>query len=84
MLYGAAKQHERNLHIGYVDENRSTLSKMGVLMRIDVWQDALVAYQKNFLWSGGSEDGGVIANVERELSIRATMLHDTPHSTFSR
>lgn len=47
-------------------------------------QDALLAYQKNFLWSGGSEDGGVIANVERELSIRATTLQDTPHSTFSR
>ncbi|CAL8466705.1 g6241 [Coccomyxa elongata] len=52
--------------------------------RLRHMQDALVAYQKNFLWSGGSEDGGVIANVERELSIRATMLHDTPHSTFSR
>jgi hypothetical protein len=52
--------------------------------RLRHMQEALQAYQRAFLWEGGSEDGGVIANVERELGIRAAMLHDASHSVLSR
>ncbi len=45
-------------------------------------QEALQAYQRHFLWSEGAE-GGVLMNIERELSIRAAMITDTPHSVFS-
>lgn len=51
---------------------------------LDALQEALLAYQRHFLWEGGSEDGGVIANVERELSIRAAIMHDTPHSVLTK
>ena len=44
-------------------------------------QEALEAYQRHFIWSQGAE-GGVLFNIERELSIRAAMTTDTPHSVF--
>jgi len=45
-------------------------------------QEALQAYQRHFLWNEEAE-GGVLMNIERELSIRAAMITDTPHSIFS-
>lgn len=45
-------------------------------------QEALQAYQRNFLWNEGAE-GGVLMNLERELGIRATMITDTPHSILT-
>ena len=48
---------------------------------VHVVQEALQAHQRHFVWSEGAE-GGVLANIEHELSMRAQSLTGTAQSVI--
>ena len=45
-------------------------------------QEALQAHQRHFVWSEGAE-GGVLATIEHELSIRAQSLAGNMQSVIA-
>ena len=49
---------------------------------VHIVQEALQAQQRHFVWSEGAE-GGVLANIERELSIRAQSLTGVAQSVIT-
>ena len=69
----------------YHQLNARVAALMDSPVRLRRMQEALQAHQRHFTWAGGRDGAGVLANIDRELGIRAAMLNnEVHHSVLAR